>query len=68
MLILRQNECIRLYLANGQHRASLVACGIDASGKVCTVDLATPDGKVKFCGVNLDLVDCFLELFGSEEF
>jgi hypothetical protein len=63
---LSENKCIRLRGKNGNY-VSLLACGVEEDRKVSWVDLATPEGKVLYCGVPLELVDILVEQLGEED-
>lgn len=63
--------CIRLYSKDAitreaVHAASLLPCGIDEAGNVTHWDLATPNGKVQYCGIGNELIDSLAELLGFE--
>jgi hypothetical protein len=60
------NQCIRLRDEKGNHRLSLLVCGVDDNGETKWVDLATPDGKVVYCGVDIGLVNLFISFLGLE--
>lgn len=49
--LLNGTGCLRLYDQNKEHRLSIMICSENC------FDLATPDGKVLYCGVDLDLVE-----------
>lgn len=55
--VLEADSCVRLYNAAGEHKLSLVPCAEDGDGNVCVVDLCAPDGKVLYCGVDIDLAN-----------
>jgi hypothetical protein len=58
---------VRIYNREGDHVLSLLPCGVDENGQTTCVDLATPDGKVLFCGVRLSLAAVFAEHLGIEK-
>lgn len=57
-------EVIRLYDFHGKHRLSILPCNIDIEDEEVEYDLATPDGKVQYCGVKQDLVQVLKENLG----
>lgn len=59
---------VRLYNENGEHRATLLPCGVRENGKITCWDLANPDGKVYHCSITNEMVDSFAELFGWDKF
>lgn len=61
-LALEWNECIRLYNEKGEHVASLLTCIDDDN----SIDLALPDGKVLYCGVENEFVECIKQLLPVE--
>lgn len=58
--VLKYDDCVRLYDCAGQHIVSILHCGENS------YDIATPDGKVLYCGVDKGLVDVFVNAFGGE--
>lgn len=63
----RHGYIIRLYNSNREHKLSLLPCGLDLNGDVEVWDLATPDGKVQYCGVDNDLMDSLAQFLGWED-
>lgn len=59
-------SCVRIYNKKGEHKLSLLPCGISENGDVELWDIASPDGKVHYCGVENDLVDVLAENLGFE--
>lgn len=62
----RESMCIRLYNSKGEHKASLLACGIDEQGNVDCFDLAEPNGHVLACNISCEEVDMFAQVFEFE--
>lgn len=58
------NECIRLYNFKGEHKISILACGVDMTTNKINYDIAAPDGKVLMCGVDHDVVETLKENIG----
>lgn len=57
---------ITLYAEDREHVASVLPCGYNnTEGLLC--DLATPDGKVLYCGIREDLLEVLIKLFGVKE-
>lgn len=57
---------IRLYDENGEHLASILPCDYNRDGQI-TCDLADPDGKVLYCGIDEDLTIALAKVFGIEK-
>ena len=60
-------QVVRLYSKNGEHKLSLLPCSLNVNGDVDSWDLATPDGKVEYCGVDNSLVDALVAHLGWED-
>jgi len=54
------DNVVRLYTSEGEHVLSILPCTT-----VCS-DLATPDGKVLYCGVDNALLEILAEYLGIE--
>lgn len=65
-LLQDDGKCVRFYDKEGNHRLSLLPCGL-VDGKVVCVDLCRPSGKVLYCGVQIDLVNVFVEALGLQD-
>lgn len=59
------NLCLRLFNQEGEHCLSILPCADDEKGNVSCWDLAKPDGKVLWCGVDNELVELLSEQMGG---
>lgn len=59
-------QIVRLYSKDGEHKLSLLPCCLKVNGDVDSWDLATPDGKVEYCGIDNELVDVLVAHLGWE--
>ena len=57
-------EVVRLFNSEGEHKLSILACGIDFKTEEVVYDIATPDGKVKYCGLTEGVVETLKEAIG----
>jgi len=57
-------EVIRLFNFEGEHKLSILACGIDFKTEEVVYDIATPDGKVQYCGLTEGIVQTLKENIG----
>lgn len=63
---MNEDACVRLYNKSGEHICSILACGFSQVAQCYIYDIALPNGKVKYCGVEAGLVETFVELFHAE--
>lgn len=54
------DSVIRIYNRKGQHVMSILPCAYRQGKLIC--DIANPDGKVFYCGVEEDLLEVFMTL------
>jgi hypothetical protein len=63
-------SCIRLYNNKGEHILSILPCDytpMEKNNFSLRCDLANPDGKVLYCGIEEDLVKVLAQNLGIED-